>query len=232
MWTEKPLNKKCYGSIPHLPNSRVGPGDHHVNEGQFRICCEQVKQKETIYVEEKLDGSCVGVAKVDGQVIALGRAGYLASSSRFLQHRYFSDWVTENYKRFDIVLKEGERIVGEWLAQAHGTKYELFHEPFVAFDVMIKDGRLSFNEKRSYLYSFVQPKVLHVGKPITVEEVEKNLEPSGHGAIDPVEGAVWRVERGNKVLFLSKWLRPDKIDGIYLPEISNGKEFWNWKPNN
>lgn len=33
----KPLGHKAYGSIPHLPTSRLGPGDHHVTEGQARI---------------------------------------------------------------------------------------------------------------------------------------------------------------------------------------------------
>src|SRR5437868_8962216 len=35
----KPLGQKGYGTIPHLPGSRRGPGDKGVNEGQFRICC-------------------------------------------------------------------------------------------------------------------------------------------------------------------------------------------------
>ena len=35
----KPLGQKGYGTIPHLPGSRRGPGDRGVNDGQFRICC-------------------------------------------------------------------------------------------------------------------------------------------------------------------------------------------------
>lgn len=30
----KPLGGKSYGSIPHLPGSRLGPGDHHDNGGK------------------------------------------------------------------------------------------------------------------------------------------------------------------------------------------------------
>jgi hypothetical protein len=35
----KPLNAKAYGSIGHLPMSRLGPGDWSVHEGQARILC-------------------------------------------------------------------------------------------------------------------------------------------------------------------------------------------------
>ena len=47
----------------------------------------------------------------------------------------FGNWVYENEERFRNVLNEGEQISGEWLAQAHGTRYELKHEPFVVFDI-------------------------------------------------------------------------------------------------
>ena len=55
---DKPLGIKAYGSIGHLPNSRLGPGDHAVNEGQARICTEAPRDKyDTITVQEKLDGA-------------------------------------------------------------------------------------------------------------------------------------------------------------------------------
>ncbi len=40
--TAKPLGGKSYGSIPHLPGSRTGPGDYHVNEGQFYLISERL----------------------------------------------------------------------------------------------------------------------------------------------------------------------------------------------
>lgn len=39
----KPLGRRAYGSIGHLPGSRLGPGDHHVPEGQGRICTERTR---------------------------------------------------------------------------------------------------------------------------------------------------------------------------------------------
>lgn len=51
-----------------------------------------------------------------------------------------------------------------------------------------------------------------------------------HGALDPVEGAVWRVERGGSVDFLAKYVRPDKVDGCYLPDIAGCEAVWHWTP--
>jgi hypothetical protein len=49
----------------------------------------------------------------------------------------------------------------------------------------------------------------------------------GHGATDPVEGAIWRIERKGEVDFLAKYVRHDKVDGKYFPENNNGITTWN-----
>src|SRR5438105_13435252 len=105
----KPLGIKAYGSICHLPGSRLGPGDHKLNPGQAKILTEKVRDKhDVIIVQEKLDGSNVAVARVGGRLIALGRAGYSAISSKYEQHRLFADWVARNIARFEFLL-EAER---------------------------------------------------------------------------------------------------------------------------
>ena len=143
-------------------------------------------------------------------------------------------------------MEDGERLVGEWLMQAHGTRYELQHEPFVAFDLIKGIQRTVHNEflERIKTGGFVAPKIIHIGEPISVENALQKLGKFGHhGAIDVIEGAVWRVERNeliNKgkgderrwiVDFLAKYVRPDKQDGTYLPDISGKDEVWNWKPS-
>jgi hypothetical protein len=229
----KPLGIKNYGHIPHLPGSRMGPGDHKVNPGQDRICTQRARDRhDVITVTEKLDGSNVGVALLNGTIYPLSRAGYLASTSTYEQHWRFGEWVSENQSRFLALLREGERLVGEWLMQAHGTRYELRHEPFVAFDLMRGGERASseeFNERVRRM--FTTPAVLHVGGPLTISDALALLGTYGrHGAIDPVEGAVWRVERKGKVDFLAKYVRPDKVDGCYLPGLNACEPVWNWRP--
>jgi hypothetical protein len=238
---KKPFGGKAYGHIAHLPGSRLGPGDHRVNDGQARICCSQSRDRhDDVIVQEKLDGSCCAVGNLAGQIVALGRAGYPAETSPYPQHQLFATWVRQREWRFLQLLDDGERAIGEWLAQAHGTRYALPHEPFVLFDI-IQPGvdtqhggrvnRVPFDtlEQRAALAWFVTPHLVHRGGPIGIDAALEKLDPRWHGAIDPIEGAVWRVQRRSEVDFLAKYVRPDKQDGCYLPEVTKGEAIWNWR---
>lgn len=222
----KPLGQKSYGSIAHLPGSRMGPGDHRISDGQARIATQKVRDKhDRVYVQEKLDGSCCSVAMLDdGQIVALGRAGYLASTSNFEQHHLFAYYVRNDEYKFRQLLEPGERIVGEWLAMAHGTKYDLTNrDPFVAFDLMRGTERATYLEFYGRVAGKLSTPTTLVG-PTPIEDAMLWLGTGGfYGALDPVEGAVWRVEREGKVDFLAKYVRPDKVDGNYFET-----EVWNW----
>ena len=242
----KPLGIKNYGHIPHLPGSRMGPSDHTCDPGQARIATEKPRDRhDNIIVQEKLDGSNCGVARVDGRIFALSRAGYEAWTSPFEQHQHFARWVMTQVPRFMDELADGERLVGEWLMQAHGTRYQLAHEPFVVFDLMVGTARLPFDQFLSRVTAgrFTTPHLIHRGGPLSIAEALAALGTHGfHGALDPVEGAVWRVERNAQVDpgrggerrwvvdFIVKYVRPDKVDGGYLPELSGGAPVWNWYP--
>ena len=152
---KKPLNCKSYGHIGHLIGSRLGSGDHHINDGQNRIATQKLPNSHyKVIVQEKLDGSNIGVALKDKILYPLTRSGYVAISSPYKQHKLFAQWVYKNEDRFRTVLNDGERICGEWLLQAHGTRYKLKHEPFVAFDIFNKDNkRLVYSEFESRIIS-------------------------------------------------------------------------------
>ena len=232
---QKPIGRKNYGSIPHLPCSRMGPGDHACHERQQRIATEKARDKhDRIIVTEKLDGSNVGIARVGNDIHALGRAGYLAQTSKYEQHQLFAYWVRERETLFREFLTPGERLVGEWMAQAHGTRYTLPLGPFAAFDLMEGDKRKPFEEfySRCHDYGIPTPGLLHVGGPISVEKAMELHGAGGHGGDEP-EGVVYRVERKGEFDFLVKWVRPDKIDGKYLPDVTNSVSqsiIWNWRP--
>jgi hypothetical protein len=242
----KPLGHKSYGSIGHLPGSRMDSQhkkyatgkmagkDFGVHIGQARVCTQQVRDKrDVVLVQEKLDGSNVSIANIDGTLVPLSRSGYPCNTSKYEQHFMFAAWVFERYDSFDFI-RPGERLCGEWLAQAHGTRYDLspdtLRQPFVAFDIM-RNGheRATYQELLDRLcWRFAAPALLGQG-PMTVEEAIRRLGDRGHyGALDAPEGAVWRVERDGKVDFLAKYVRPDKVDGSFLPEVSGQPAVWNW----
>jgi len=229
----KPLNRKAYGHIPHIPGSRMGPGDHHCHAGQAEIATLKTRDRhDVVSVTVKLDGSCMSVARIDGVIVPIMRSGYLATSSRFEQHQLFAQWVHQHQQRFLDALSDGERFVGEWLAQVHGTRYILRHEPFVPFDVMVGDNRLPNEEciRKAELAGLPSPALLSKGPAFSLEKAIAAIETPMHGELDPVEGAVWRVERKGEFDFLCKWVRPDKVDGKYLEIVTGEGPVWNWRP--
>jgi hypothetical protein len=232
-----PLGGKAYGSIGHLPGSRTGVGDHHVNPGQAALFTSSPRPNHELFVQEKLDGSCVCAARIGDQILALGRDGSLASRSPNEGRRLWARWVHDHQDRFLAVLRDGERLVGEWLALVHGTRYKLRHDPFVPFDLMRGPERTPWDAFTDRIRegSFTPPALLHRGGPLPTDEAMRLLGAEGHhGAIDPPEGAVWRLERTVKqqrqVLLVAKFVRSDKVDGAYLPEITGRPALWNWRP--
>lgn len=224
---DKPLGRKAYGSIGHITGSRLGPGDHSVNDGQSAICTTSAPGR-SVWAQTKLDGSCVAAALVDGELVALGRAGYPARSSKYEMHHVWADWVDANAHRFRSLLAPGERVVGEWLAQAHGTRYDLRgREPFVAFDIMVAAERVTWPAFRSRVEGvFAVPPTM--AGPVHPIEAMQVLDR--YGADEP-EGVVYRVESRKhgveRVDFLAKWVRADKVDGSLL----DGDPVWNWHPS-
>lgn len=239
---EKPLKMKAYGSIGHLPNSRMGPADHHVHEGQAIICTQKPRKGDRVIVSEKLDGSCMSVANIDGALVPLTRSGYRACDVTYEHLRAFVPYVEKNIAQFRDLLKPGERVCGEWIPMAHGTIYDPRHmmfSPFVAFDIFRDGKRILWDEfdERIAVAEMRRAFCLHdSSEPCPVDYVLRSLRvpdellPSHgygyHGATEDVEGAVWRVEREGRVDFLAKYVRPEKIDGKYFTNISGQPEIW------
>lgn len=233
----RPLGGRVYGSVPHLPGSNTGPADHTIHHGQAAICLLQARDRhDLVVVLEKLNGSMVAVARIGGEIVPLIRAGYRADDSHYEQHHLFAAWVYYHQERFRALLRPGERVCGEWLAQAHGTRYRLTErEPFAPFDLVSRGQRLPWFEAahRFRKVDLIPPALIHAGQPLSLREAASRLGTRGyHDALDPAEGMVYRVERTDtgQVDFLAKWVRPGFPAGRYLPEISGQPPVWNWRP--
>lgn len=223
----KPTGDKLYGSIPHLPMSKMGMGDKRIPIGQSVIFLEKFKHKtHKLIVQEKTDGSCVGAAKINGEIVPLTRAGYAANTSKYKQHQLWHLWVLKNKEKFCSVLNEGEKIIGEWLLQRHGTIYNLQHDPFIAFDIISNKKRhnyeLFINKTNN---KFTTPHLFHIGGPYPLHYLFHKIEdePSGHGA-EIIEGAVYRLENDGEVEALAKFVRPDHVPGKFLPGVTGNEE--------
>lgn len=235
----KPLGGKAYGSIAHMPSSRLGPGDWKCTAGEQEIATSSARPGDTVFVMTKVDGANCAVANIEGEIVPLIRAGYRARDARYDHLLRFETWALAHADRWRAILAPGERLCGEWLIQAHATRYDLTgREPFVPFDIIVQGkpgerrvGRRLFDDviERCTRIGLAHVPVLSRGPAISIEEAYRRacLPEFRFGAIDPPEGCVWRVERNGVVHFVIKWVHPDKRDGIFLPGISGLPPIWN-----
>ena len=234
----KPIGRKNYGSIPHLHNSKLGEGDYFITEGQEQILTLKSRDKhDNILVFEKYDGSNVGVAKFENKIFALTRSGYEASTSSYKQHHYFANWVKKRELLFADMLGNGERITGEWLAQAHGLVYKIDVEPIVFFDYFTPSNeRVLYDElkAKAIKYGLQLPRKLHEGHPITVEQLLPKLNEKTKviESDELPEGMVYRIERKDKVDFLAKYVRSDFPTGKFCINVEEDNLIWNVSPQN
>jgi len=222
----KVLGRKAYHRIPHLyRGSHLGAGDFRISEGQSKICTEKERKGDKVICQEKCDGTSVAVTRKDGILIPINRAGYEAVSAKWKQHHLFANWVYKNLEYFEF-LEEDQRLCGEWLAQAHGTLYNLEHIPFVAFDLIGPGGVKVYEDFDSIVPNwFPRPHLLHQGGSFSIQDAENAMGELGHhGATELAEGVVWRVERDGKIEFMAKYVRRDKVIGKYL---DGEHEVWN-----
>ncbi len=228
---------RLYGSIPHLPGSRAA-ADRTLSPTLARRCIDAgaAREGDEVIVQEKLDGSCVAIVTgAGGRLEARGREGRLAGESRNEGRRMFAAWLAESEARLEGLLRDGEVLVGEWLALVHGTRYELAHDLFVPFDLVCGPERVRapLDELTARLAGtgLPVPAVVHRGPPIAIDAACTLLGEHGkHGAIDPPEGLVYRVERAGVVVLIAKWVRPGKVDGSYLPENSGCEALYHRGP--
>lgn len=239
----KPTSSRAYGSIGHVQGSYLTSGDKYLPEGQSRILTTKARDKhDTIIVQEKYDGTCVAVVKQDGQLIPIQRQGYLCTDSPHEQHRHFADWVQlpENATRFSKALDEGQRIVGEWLMMAHGTRYRFskYAEPFVAFDIFTEDNvRLPYVDfgTNCDCSDITTARLISYGSSISIENAIRRLHDENAfsmyypHAVEP-EGLVYRCERHGKVDFLGKYVRPGFVPGKYF-QPAGMEPVWNMTPS-
>lgn len=112
----KPLGRKAYGSIPHLPGSRLGPGDHQIHQGQAEILTGGTRDRyDEVVMQEKLDGSCVALANVDVLLVPMTRSGYPATTSKYEQHLRSRTKPLPGHPN-SMGRHRPERLYGEWLA--------------------------------------------------------------------------------------------------------------------
>jgi ATP-dependent RNA circularization protein (DNA/RNA ligase family) len=235
----KVLSYKTYNSIPHISSSRLGEGDHYIDEKHEKSLVDTLpNQQSLVIVQEKFDGSNVSIVRYQGELRVLSRNGYDCKNSNQLQHRMAYDYVQKYRTIFENICSQQEdRLVGEWLALAHGTRYENLDDSsvFRPFDFYREGKELPFYQfiaivsKMGLLH---YPTVLHIGGSCSARRALKLLDEKGSSS--DAEGVIYRLEEGGKPKFKAKYIKHDKVDGKYLKNedgtYKKEEEYiFNWK---
>lgn len=230
---QKILPYKTYNKIGHLSKSRLGEGDHYIDPKTESLFLKDIQDPHSYcIVQEKLDGANVSVVRWKGEIIALSRSGYDCKNSDQEQFKMFHRYVNHYKERFEnILIQDGMRIVGEWLALAHGIIYKFDVEPFVPFDIFFHEMPFPYLKTLKVLYRerFTMPYEYHLGGACSLNRAIKlsSKDKSYHGA-EKVEGFIYRIEREGKPPLIAKYVHHDKIDGKYFNE-DKSKLIWNWR---
>lgn len=233
------IGESPYQSIPYLPCSRLGKGEHYSSSAKYFT--EELRHPaERIYITEKVDGSSVAAVRAEGnQFIAVNKFGHPVSTSHWACYNGFDQWVTDHrLVLLEILPNVGDRLCGEWLYQVHGIKYDRLPDLFLAFDIKYRSDKTCqyistkrFSEIIDQFAFVCRVPIIYFGPPIDPKWLSI-LTRQSHFRLKGgrMEGCVLRRERDGYRIDIAKYTRPDHKAGIFLPETENAvvdEPVWN-----
>jgi hypothetical protein len=212
-----------YPRTPHLFGSEGTDDDKHLDEAES----EQLIADESLIVEEKIDGTNVGIHFTSGGEMVLQCRGHLITEGMHPQYDLFKQWVA--VKRFVLEERLEDRFIlfGEWVYARHSVHYRQLPHYFFEFDLYDKDEEafISLDLRQSLLdgLGIETVPVLHSG-PLDRDELCHLIGPSLFDGQfeDPVtnrtdslmEGLYLRIEADDKVSGRAKFVRPEFVEKV------------------
>ena len=160
---------KKYPRTPHIEGSNLQEGDYDLNQINFNY----LKNKYLV-IEEKVDGSNVGISFSDGALILQNRSHHLQGGYKEKQYDLFKLWAnTFKDELFEVI---GNRyiIYGEWMYAKHNIFYDTLSHYFLEFDVYDKENDV-FLDTKSRKELLKKIKIIH-SVPILKEGYIRNYE--------------------------------------------------------
>ena len=212
-----------YPRTPHLFGSRGTDDDKHLGESES----QRFIADRSLIVEEKLDGTNVGIHFSDAGELVLQCRGHLITAGMHPQYDLFKQWAT--VKRFELEQRLENRLIlfGEWLYARHSVAYRQLPHYFFEFDIYDKQRQAFLDLQRRLEIlagSGLQTvPVLHQGS-LTRSELESLVGPSRFDSRfdnlatrrtdNLMEGLYLRTEAGGIVSGRAKWVRPEFVEKI------------------
>lgn len=210
-----------YPRTPHLFGSTGTADDKHLSESDSINFIND----ESLIIEEKLDGTNVGIHFNEDSLILQCR-GHLITEGMHPQYALFKQWTTVKQDILYKILGNRYILFGEWLYAKHTVAYNALTHYFYEFDIYDKqeDCFLSLKDRINMLEGtgIQTVPVIHCGK-ISKKDLKKLIGPSTfeaefqnpNGKIDNLmEGLYLRIEKDNKVSGRSKFVRKEFVEKL------------------
>ncbi|MGV3773863.1 MAG: RNA ligase family protein [Verrucomicrobiales bacterium] len=212
-----------YPRTPHLFGSKGTDDDKHLGPKDSAAFISD----PSLIVEEKLDGTNVGIHFTSRGRMVLQCRGHEITEGMHPQYDLFKQWTSVMRPKLESLLEGRFILYGEWLYAKHSIHYRALAHYFFEFDIYDKDARrfLDFETRMTLLSGtgIVTVPVVHQGAA-DLEKLQSLVGPSAYrsefdnpltGLKDNImEGLYLRTERNGFVSGRAKWVRPEFTEKV------------------
>ena len=216
-----------YPRTPHLFGSKGTDDDKHLGRKES----EAFIADPSLIVEEKIDGTNVGIHFTTRGRMVLQCRGHEITEGMHPQYDLFKQWTSVKRPVLEAMLGSRFILYGEWLYAKHSVHYLKLDHYFFEFDIYDKQDAafLDLAQRLELLEgtNLCTVPVLHRG-PATQVELQKLIGPSRYTSIfeNPLtgvrdslmEGLYVRTEAGGQVTARAKLVRPEFTERVKQSE--------------
>ena len=212
-----------YPRTPHLFGSKGTDDDKHLNE----IESNRFLSNPSLIVEEKIDGTNVGIHFSEEGDLVLQCRGHLITEGMHAQYDLFKQWASVKRLALEKLCENRYILFGEWVYARHSIHYRKLTHYFYEFDIYDKNLQVFLDlDRRLDLLAgtgIQTVPVVHQGN-VTRKELEELIGPSQFNSQfdnpitnrvdDLMEGVYLRTEAEGVVTGRAKFVRPEFVEKI------------------
>ncbi len=216
-----------YPRTPHLFGSRGTDDDKHLSARESATFLAD----PSLVVEEKLDGTNVGLHFTAAGRLVLQCRGHEITTGMHPQYDLFKQWATGTRPTLEAMLEDRLILFGEWLYARHSVHYRALPHYFFEFDIYDKRAGafLDLGRRLAALdgTGILTVPVLHRGA-VSEDGLRALIGPSRFDSAfdnpltgrtdDVMEGLYLRTEAGGRVTGRAKLVRPEFVERVKRSE--------------
>ena len=216
-----------YPRTPHLFGSKGTDDDKHLSRPES----EAFIADPSLIVEEKLDGTNVGIHFAPNGRMVLQCRGHEITEGMHPQYDLFKQWSSVKRPTLETMLSDRFILYGEWLYAKHSILYRKLPHYFFEFDIYDKEGRhfLTLETRMRMLENtgIQTVPIVHRGgasaeqlqELIRASKFDSAFEnPITHQVDKLMEGLYCRTEAVDQVTRRAKMVRPEFVEKVKQSE--------------